>query len=269
MRKLFAFALIAIAMFAPVRSSDGQTGAHRKIFSPSFACGAASIPTTNLQLWLRADCFSYPSANPANGTTISNGSSWKDMSPAARSVTVGATSTGTYQTGVINGQPAVFTLSQLIVTVSSAITQTSAVTMLADLENNANNAEMELDACGTSSGCISYVLCHVDGASRREQGAAVARVLYMGDGTAVCDTSWHQMNFVYASSNVTFRLDRAADTTLSATSGTLTTSINALFNVNGGNPFRGKIAELIYYSTNLSSTDITTVETYLHNKYGL
>ena len=101
------------------------------------------------------------------------------------------------------------------------------------------------------------------------QGIDKACSVAEGTGTTNADSSWHQMNVVFSGSAVTFRLDRAADGT-----GTVFTPSAVIKGIADGScssseRMDGYLAEAILYTTALSGTDVTTNETYLHNKYGL
>jgi hypothetical protein len=84
-------------------------------------------------------------------------------------------------------------------------------------------------------------------------------------GTAV------QANVAYDSSSGAwaFRISRAADSTGTLAS-SITTVTNTLFDYSGGGePFIGDFAELIAYNRVLSPTEITDLETYIFNKWGV
>ena len=101
------------------------------------------------------------------------------------------------------------------------------------------------------------------------QGIDKACSVAEGTGTTNADSSWHQLNVVMDASTLTFRKDRASDGT-----GTHFTSSAVIKGIADGScssseRMDGYLAEAILYTTALSGTDVTTNETYLHNKYGL
>jgi hypothetical protein len=104
----------------------------------------------------------------------------------------------------------------------------------------------------------------------------------VGDGTALSDTNWHQMNVRFSNSadqnTLIFRLDRASDGT-STPGATIATNNGGIAEIGvdktGGGyqeALNGRIAEILIYAGTgviVSSGDVTTNETYLNCRYGL
>jgi hypothetical protein len=109
----------------------------------------------------------------------------------------------------------------------------------------------------------------------RKQALEAQDVVQLGAGTAVLDQLWHQTNVVQTNNSagfaIAFRLDRASDATSASSANNLTGTIHSI-----GDDFRstnqvyaGYIAEIILYNRVLTGTEVTTIETYFHTKYGL
>jgi hypothetical protein len=92
------------------------------------------------------------------------------------------------------------------------------------------------------------------------------------DTTALTAGTWYQADVTYdgiSTGNWGFRVDRAA-----GASGTNLLSITAAtssfgYSAQSASPFFGQIAEIIVYGRVLSGAEITTVENYLHSKWGV
>jgi hypothetical protein len=220
-----------------------------------------SLPvTSSLQFWFPADTLGL-----SNGATVT---SWADQSGNANNATVTA-GTATFHTAQINGKPAV-TFSSSKFSLANAISSSGQHTVFAVYKLSS-----------TSKGCLvggpfgGYTYWF--GASSLMQGADSSGLAQLATGTAAVSTAaWHQSDLVFSGAGSSpgtigvFRLDRAAD----ATQGLLTSGNNptepTVIGYNGGTGgefFAGQLAELVYYNRNLTTTEVTQMESYLNTKY--
>ena len=232
-----------------------------------------SIPYNGLVAWWSADCISLSDAStcatPSNGSTVTL---WYDRSGNSLNL-VNNTGTCTFNTAQINSKPAV-NFSSCGLTFSSsnyAYAFRGAVTVFAVIHGTNSGASGTIIAGPLNPKSFQY---RYNGAGAKEQAFVNTGVASLGTGTAASDTSYHQINVKCdITTNPSFRIDRATDTTISgascsAVSGGAQSSVG--YRVDAGNEFfPGDLAELLYYSRVLSSAEITTVETYLNSKYGL
>jgi hypothetical protein len=245
---------------------------------------APTIPTSSLKLWISADCITLTAgvcSTPANNSTIST---WSDRSGNVNDASVN-TGTCTFHTSQINTQPAV-TFASCGLTLTSGIAQTPGgctspndcyYIVFSVLKNTATGVKGAMTSCtSTDLGCFKFWT-----GTTKQTGTDVADSAQILAGTASQDTSWHQQNvkadyFPNGGCNTFFtmalRLDRASDGSLSNNvCAGFTHSIGHIgYDSHNTNEFfGGQLAEQIIYNNNLGSTDFTSVETYLHGKYGL
>lgn len=235
-------------------------------------------PPAGMLIWWEADV-----GNNCGGVACTNGASqdsWADQSGNGNNgvltpVIVSSCVASVYNTNQINGKPAVqfngtagpnatcFSVGFTPLAWSGEITE-----FVVAKEAGTSATAYALNAGGNGSFFWGHVAGHAE-----LQFISVWGGTNIGGGTAAFDTSWHQVNHTFKSSTgaYAFRIDRASDG-----SGTQTATPNAMFQVLGMVPqfggiqtFAGQIAEFILYNRVLSGAEITTVETYLHAKYGL
>jgi hypothetical protein len=219
-----------------------------------------SIPSSGLQLWFKADTFAV-----SDGTSVS---SWADQSGNANDGTV-SSGTATFHTAQINGRPAV-TFSSCHLTLATGIVPSNGHSLFAVFKLSSTAAKSSLFSGAANT--LTYWLAN----GGKLQGVDKTQALQFGVGTASQDTNWHQSNVLMSNNSggffLQFRLDRASDATSSSTatdvgSGNQTAlGYNA---ANGGEAFAGQLAEFLYYNRTITSTEVTTIETYLNSRYAL
>ncbi len=237
-----------------------------------------SIPLSGMLIWWEADLGSNCGGGAC--TDGANQDSWADQSGNGNNGTLTPSVTscvaGVYHTNQINSKPAVTFNGN---TTGGMGTCYSVGTTGTGLDNKATTTEflvLKNNGAGRaySSGLansIAYYGYGTNAGSQQllQQGSTAG----IGNGTAVGDTSFHQLNVTYNSSTgaYAFRRDRATDG-----SGTNAKSITGNWLLlgetsSGGNilTLDGQIAAFIMYNRVLSGAEITTVETYLNGKYGL
>ena len=111
--------------------------------------------------------------------------------------------------------------------------------------------------------------------STKLQQAILQNVVAMSTSTSGTSTNWNQINMVYnpaiyPASTLFFRTNRSADGSFSwGNAVTANETVVGENGANGGSHFNGYIAELIVYNRQLSSAEISAVESYLYGRYGL
>lgn len=240
---------------------------------PGLTSVAPVQPPAGMQFWFSADCITFTSSVcgvPSNGSVLAT---WADRSGNANNGTL-STGVCTFNTNQINSQPAVTFANCHLDLVSNVINwQTTGGTafIVVDLTSTVTRSTY-------FSGPINSI-AWISGSGATEQSADQTGNKTLGNGTAAIDTSWHQMNISIAGGTgvqPVFRIARAVDT-LTAGSNTVAprnqnqTSIgyHNCCGIENTVSLVGKLAEFISYGSVLSGPNVTQVETYLHNKYGL
>ena len=90
------------------------------------------------------------------------------------------------------------------------------------------------------------------------------------DTTTLSTNTWYQVNATFATAlSYAFRVARAASSSGSTSTSILGASNSLLYTPGYSQSYTGLLAELICYGRVLTLTEIQTVETYLHNKWGV
>jgi hypothetical protein len=175
----------------------------------------------------------------------------------------------TYKTNIINGNPAIlFTSSSTQrLPFTSIVGKSYTIAAVVKLSDNSVN---RLILCGGGTGSLNI-----------QFGMATANKItsYLPESTATSDTCYTAWN-----TNKAVMLNRLSNTTVKFFENGYTRSANLTVpNVNGSfgmigclyllgsyyDYFNGYIAEIIVYSSSLSSSDSYQVNAYLCNKYGI
>lgn len=231
------------------------------------ASGGASAPATipDLLFWLETDNLLVSSGNPVG--VLLNRTPWSGA-PNSAVPASGNTSAVTVSASTLNSLPVVsfpgstagrysinndnvFTLSNVTVFV---VFKPGAIALGDFISGNTGAFEFRMNA----SGNLEILKCFT---------ASIGT----SSGT-VSTGSWYQANVTYAAGTgaYAFRLARA-----SSGSGTNAQSITALTSVVGYNlaatnsDLNALVAAIIVYNRVLTSTEITTVETYINSKWGV
>jgi hypothetical protein len=214
----------------------------------------------NLDLWLAADAI----------TALSDGdpvSTWEDLSTSGYDVTSSSTNRPSYQTGEVNGLPAVlFDGSDDGLTYSGAtVVAGSAQTLVAVVKPSGANfgGGILLSSVGDFSAQFRFDSGYMEIWRRNIQEG--------GNSSIVVGTGWHICTYTYNAGAIAYRIDGAAQGT-----GSLTNSLHsgdtvlvgcADLDQNGSLP--GYIAEMVHYSAVRSAGEIDAVEAYLADKYAI
>lgn len=257
-------------LFQNANYSDGKIAAIRGIVP-------TDLPT--LFLWLDANDI----------TTISTGSvnavaTWADKSGGGRNFTQGtAGSRPTYQTGSFNGKPSInFNGSSNFLTYSSGTSYSKFTVFL--VLNTQNNATMQQQnifgkiyfyALGTSDFPFNiYALPTVTSIASYVDGGGNYTVEYQSTSSASPNTNYvfssyyDQTNLVTTLNGVTGQTTPAS-ITLSSTAAPYAIGRSGLENGGGTGTgyYKGNIAELIMYTSSLSTAQQKDIRTYLSNKW--
>lgn len=231
---------------------------------------AATPPLANLQLWYSADCITYSGGNcstPADGTNVTN---WNDRSGNANNATTA--NTCTFHTNQINGQPAV-TFNGACNLDFTSVAATNVTAIFVVYKRTSGTVGTILSGNSSSFGYRTAV-------NGKQQDMLKILVADGLQGTAAQDTNWHQIYGVNCNGSCTdgppyqiFHLDRNADGTSNSGLGIASGALHIGSDAGSSEFLNGQIAEILFYTNNGTSisgtVNPTTVETYLHNKYGL
>lgn len=268
----------------PSFQTCGSGGGSNTPFSTPVAASPA-IPYYGLMYWYSADCIYLSDgstcATPSNGTDVAY---WWDRSGIG-SVAIEQTSGCTFSSSVsaINNEPAIsfngtcgkYSLENTI----NANWNGSGFTIFAVAQSTLTSGSGAIIG-GSGNGDVEYRM----NGSGHTQELLVTNTLSLGTDSSTPNTSWHQINVTCGvgalnntggATNPVFRIDRTSSATLSgaACNNFAGTAKMIWFGLNdsgsGSEKFTGAIAEIIVYHRVLSSTEISSVESYLHTKYGL
>jgi len=228
----------------------------------SFLLGSP-IPSSNLKLHLRAD-----------GGVISLSSAvseWNDLSGNGNNASQG---TGANQPALVsnslNGNPVIRfngSTSSLALPASSTLgIQSNPYEMFMVAKSSSSNVQFLI------AGGYENFEYHLNGVGARFIPLQTSPGTYLDLGTTgtYTDGNAHIFSARASSSGGAVRVDGADGGTssaniLSSNSGALQLGVRSA----GGYYFSGDIAEVILYNTNLSTSDRSTVEHYLANRYGI
>lgn len=238
------------------------------------ATAVAPVPPTpvaGMSFWYSADCITFVSSvcgTPSNGTT---NFTWADRSGNANNAAY-SQGTCTFNTNQVNSLPAV-TFSSCKFTFSS-IAATFGHTMFAVLKtiSSGGTGGPYILGAGNSSG-IGWTAPSVNGA----QTIANVGVSNPVIGTDFLSSGvWTQINATVSNSTPAssgMRVSSATDTLVSNTSTTWgspgPSCIGAYCNGTTSNFISGQVAEIIYYNSALTLTQIQQNEAYFRFKYGI
>lgn len=261
--KVAAFLLL---LLSPVQWQVGQ-----RSFAPSTPSCTSELPTavSNLVIWISADCYTHSSGCQAvpSGTLST---SWYDQSTTSYDWEVEGTCTGV--SNVINGKPAVqFDGSTCYFLASSGLPLPSTTASAFIVFANADTSEKHT-MIGGNGHSPAYWSC-ATGSGPYEQGLDSDDIAQLGTGTAACDTNWHQIDYVYQqNASLTFHIDGSNDPAQSVNDTIAFAQPPATIGENfaiSGEKMHGYIAEVFMYNAAVAPTDVSKLECYLKNKYGI
>lgn len=222
---------------------------------------AATIPSNGLQLWYRGDSLTCTGGCTGTNTVTA----FVDLSGNSNTAT-NSIGTATFLASAVNGQPGVtFPGSQALFNFGTAVNLQTASTMFAVLKTTTTTSDS-----GIISGGAGSILYRFSNSAGGQQALIKSNVALIGRGTAAADTSYHQTNYTYDGTTVTFRRDRASDG--STGGGVAITATETLIGKDlgsNGSVFVGVMAEIIVYNRVLNAAEITVVENYLNARYAL
>ena len=214
--------------------------------------GFRDIPTANLALWLKAD----------SGVTLSGSdvTTWADQSGNGKDATASGTARPTYQSGGINGMPAISFNGTTNRMTGSQVLTTHPATVFAVVQFSVGQ---EIGSIFQQSGFALYRGFN-SGSSlefRIFNGVNLTSSNTIPNGTAVLLEGIANGASSFLFSNGVQRASGDAGT--SAISGSYELASNS------GSPRTMVIAEILVYSTNLGTGDRQLVENYLNEKYAI
>jgi concanavalin A-like lectin/glucanase superfamily protein len=215
-------------------------------------------PSSGLAIWLKADSLAL-----ADGANVS---AWTDSSGNSNTANWAFGTQPTFHTNQINGLPAV-TVPNSQINFTNPIGPQTAVTTFAVIKLASTGSKGFL--LGATLGGFAWWTA----SSGKLQGADSQNQSQLGTGTLAADTVWHQIGCRQQNNSagwiLEFRVDGAADATVGSSPANVGGNINNVGN-NGystGNTFNGQVAEVLIYNRLLTPTEVTTVETYLNDRY--
>ncbi|MBX2959484.1 MAG: T9SS type A sorting domain-containing protein [Flavobacteriales bacterium] len=219
----------------------------------------------NLRLWLDASQLSL-----VNGAKVA---SWSDFSGGGNHATNSNTAKQpTYQTNQINGRPSVVFSSDLktvLNTPAMASMNVGTITQFAVFDGSTPN-HTGFVMVGKYSGYNQFI------AINRTNGELRPWVIRPNSTTAANITtnssSYQMLGNLYNASSGTFQSFKNGSSFGIKTGTTVVPSGNSLFTIGaspGGGSFNGGVAEIIMFSSALSSAERIIIENYLGAKYNL
>lgn len=230
--------------------------------SMTILCYITPIPLTisGLQLWLDGNDPAGNNNNPSNGTAIS---AWVDKSGLKRNATQAS---GTLQPayysnvqagkGVIRFDGSNDTLATAAFSSVIAIPYTQFVVLKTTVYKSFNVALNDVTT-------LSSMGVHGDSSKMYLFNGAVANV-------GITNTSFNLLYTKWNGTSTDISVNGGATSTVNP--GTTRTSLSGLrigANTDLSNAFAGDIAEIIIYNRTLTASEISTVNNYLKNKWGV
>ena len=222
---------------------------------------SSSIPSSNLKLWLRSD-LAVTSASSAVST-------WGDVSGLGNDATQSTSANQpTLVSNSMNGNPVIRfngTNSKLTLPTSATLgIQGNPYEMFVVAKSSSSNVQFLI--AGGANEQFEY---HLNGVGARFI-PITSSYIDEGTATAYTDGNAHIFSARASSSGGAVRVDgidggTSSANILSSNSGALQLGVRS----DGTYYFNGDIAEVILYNTNLSTSDRSTVEHYLANRYGI
>jgi len=227
----------------------------------SGATASTNNPVSGSAAWYKADVGVTCTSGCSNGNTVT---SWADQSGNANTLT--CTGGTTYVTSAINGLAAVaFNGTSGVCTFGTAINLCAGESIYTELK--ATNATVNSEIVGGASATFGYIL---NGTLSLEQSIERDNVQALGAGNTAADTNFHQINQTWAGASsgaITFRLGRATDGTPASANTCTGNSANIGENVAATLFANMQLAEIIIYTSALTTGNTTTNETYLNGRY--
>lgn len=201
---------------------------------------------SGLKLWLKADAITGKS----DGDTVST---WSDSSGLGNDATAGTAPI--YKTNIINGLP--------VVRFSSSILDTPSISW----------TNQTIFIVGLGSGSNRYAVSFSSGSENALIYGFAANTLEIYNNPRLSIGTFSSFSYATiirtASTSTTVRLNGSQTGTTGTVSIPGSGAVRLGNHFLGSNPFVGDIAELLIYDAVVSGTDLTNVESYLADKYGL
>lgn len=221
--------------------------------------GPGGISATSLGAWYRSD--SLTCTGGCTGTNVVT--SLNDKSTNARNCVT--TASPTFVASAVNTQPGVlFTAaSSQFCTMSSAVAWSGNTTVFAVLSCTSSGGSYKA-ILGQTSGAnaFNYYTCGTQENQIQQSGVGV-----LATGTTAADTSYHQIGVTYNNSAYAFYIGSGTDGSGTAT-GTVSASSNQIGSAGGGDFAPYTLVEFFVYTRTLTGPEITSVQSYLHGRYG-
>jgi len=225
--------------------------------------GAQSLPADipGLWSWFAADNLSgYSDDDPVT--------EWPNAVIASQGFSAIAATAGTYKTGIINSLPVIRVAATSRYKFTSlaipAYGMTFVVVFKASSIAPSYTGVLGWTATGDSGGFFVK--------SNGKSALYAASNIYDGSGAVTYDnTNWNYSLVTFTGTTWVTRRNGTLDKSTTTSTNTLGTSFTAQLGNQtvAGRGLTGDIAELLYYSRPLTSTEITAIESYITTKYAL
>lgn len=263
---MMRYLLIALCLLIFQNPGPSLTGAT--------SSASPSSPVAGMTVWYSADCITLSGSVCSTPGSTTNLSTWSDRSGNGNNLS-SASGACQWSASQINSLPAVLFNGTCRLNMGINIPATAGHTVFVVYQDLATDGYI---LGSTHLDGFSYV---PPGSASGEVAAVVGQNLRVyGAGTnQVVSGTWHQSNALminYTSGpgfTVNLRLDEAVDPTSSTTSGDMQgdgpTGVGGNFYGGFSQQYFGRVAEVIYYNSNLTSYQILQNEQYLKGKYGI
>jgi hypothetical protein len=242
----------------------------------SVSGGSGSVPSSGLQVWYRGDSLTCTGGcSGTNPVTV-----LLDKSGNGNNCTASGTAP-TFVASAVNSQPGV-SFNNTPCALTTGVPWNNAITEFAVI-SVATTSHMHTLLSGVTQAVAMNPCYRFSGGFM--DGAIYDNWQVIGHGGLTpCDTSWHQLGFTYctavvtnctgggsASNNLQFYIASTTDgspTTDTTTGLSQNTATFGRAAVSATEYFEGTVTEVIMYNRVLSSSEISTIQAYLHTRYG-
>lgn len=240
------------------RGAQSLWTARYEVYTPSSTSTAWTPLDLSPLAWYRAD---------TNSRTGSDVDTWTDLSGNGNHLTGTTTGRPTYATGAVNGKPALtFSDSAPSLLTASGITIPTNGSVIVVQKLTSGKTSYRLGVRGTANEPSLYM----------QDDTSTGAAIYWTSGFALThatdnsDSVWRSVRFMWGSSLLSVAYNNGSATTTARTgSHTVSGTFHRVGSTAGVHAFDGQIAEIIVVGSELTTDQVTSLNAYLSDRYGL